>query len=183
MKILNYDSETKESISETDAKANPLEFEAFLLPANAVYADDFPLPTLLANEVAVWDGAGAWVVTPDFRNDESWFIISTGKIKEFELGESPDALVSQTFPTAIQTQLDEALRVSEIRSAGLSLIQTTFPALNDIEEISFQAEFWLSIALSSRQPTAKFQKVIDIYQLAKEAIANGVTQEVDIIWP
>lgn len=88
-------------------------------------------------------------------------------------------------PEFTQAELDaqaEALRRKEIKDAGLALINEAFPALKNIDEIKFQAEFWLSIAPAARQATIDFQRVIDIYTTAKAAITAG-TLPGDVVWP
>ncbi len=70
----------------------------------------------------------------------------------------------------------QAQRRAEIKAEGLSRINGIFPALDSLDEVQFQAELWLSIAPAARQATADFQKAIDIYSAAKDAIAvvNGM---------
>jgi len=75
----------------------------------------------------------------------------------------------------------EVRRVAEIKIAGLALINAIFPAIKDLDEIKFQAEFWLSIAPASRQATADFQSVIDIYAIAKQAIISKTLID-DVVW-
>lgn len=90
-------------------------------------------------------------------------------------------------PTAEFTQVEldaqlEAQRRKDIKDTGLALINTIFPALKDIDEIQFQAEFWLSINPTARQATVDFQKVIDIYTVAKQAVTNN-TPTASVVWP
>ena len=182
MKVLNYNGKTGEFLSETDAISNPREPGKFLLRGNAVFKDINPLPVIDVNETAIWDFVNDWVVTPDFRQDGEWYNINTGEIKEFLLGEAPDATISKTFPEAVQAQLDEQQRIDEIKTAGLGLINLIFPAINTLDEIDFYAEFWLSIDPASRTPTLNFQKIIDVRQIAKDAIINK-TPSGDVTWP
>ena len=87
-------------------------------------------------------------------------------------------------PEFTQLELDaqvEQQRKDEIKAAGLVLINVVFPALKDLDEIKFQAEFWKSIAPAARQATVDFQSAIDIYTIAKTAIANG-TASADVVW-
>lgn len=58
--------------------------------------------------------------------------------------------------------LVKAAKIKALRAEGLRRISAIFPAITDIDQIQFIAEFWLSIAPAARQPTANFQKVIDI---------------------
>lgn len=178
--INNYDETTKEFTLQTEAEPNQLEAGQYLLPAQAVYDDEFPLNVLGENEVNVWNGAG-WTTTPDFR-ESVYYYIETGETVVFELGDSPDVTMSLIFPPTIQAQIDEKLRVSEIRQAGIAIIAVEFPALNNIDEIKFQAEFFKSIDVAARNPTPAFQMVIDVYTVAVDAIAAG-TPSADVAWP
>lgn len=88
-------------------------------------------------------------------------------------------------PEFTQAELDaqaEVQRRKEIKDAGLALINVIFPALKDIDEIKFQAEFWLSIAPAARQATDDFQYAIDIYTIVKQSIIDG-TASADVVWP
>ena len=87
-------------------------------------------------------------------------------------------------PEFTQAELDaqaEQQRKQDIKDAGLALINVVFPALNDLDEIKFQAEFWKSIAPAARKATADFQSAIDTYTTAKTAINNG-TASADVVW-
>lgn len=61
-------------------------------------------------------------------------------------------------------------RKLEIKQEGLARINAVFPAIDDIDQLHFHVEFWLSIAPAARQPTANFQLVSNIYTAAKDAI-------------
>jgi len=177
MKIHNYHKLTGEYLSTVDARPDPLEMGQFLTPANAT---DVDLPTSQANKAPVFNGTG-WDMVDDYRG-EKYYDKTTGNIIKFELGNSPDASMQSTFPTSVQTALDEKQRVFEIKSAGLVLINDVFPAINDLDEIKFYSEFWKSIAPAARQATADFQKAIDIYSTAKTAITDN-TPSAGVVWP
>lgn len=109
---------------------------------------------------------------------------STFDLIEPEITPLPDLIPNVPEPEFTQAEIDdqdEALRKQEIKDAGLALINAVFPALNDIDEIKFHAEFWKSIKPTARQATADFQSVIDIYTVAKQAITNG-TASADVVW-
>lgn len=81
-------------------------------------------------------------------------------------------------------------KIDTIKAEALTRIAVLFPAITSVDEVTFYAEFWLSIKATSRAPTAPFQKVIDIYSAAKTAIAsvNSATtksgvEAVVVAWP
>lgn len=81
-------------------------------------------------------------------------------------------------------------KINTIKAEGLARIAAVFPAITNIDEIAFYAEFWTSIKATARQPTAPFQKIIDIYTAAKAAIASvksatsqPAVDAVTVAWP
>lgn len=78
------------------------------------------------------------------------------------------AIIDAFNPLADQ----KAERITQIKADGLVRMHTVFPALQSLDEVSFYAEFWLSIAPAARSPTVAFKKIIDIYSAAKSAIAS-----------
>lgn len=74
----------------------------------------------------------------------------------------------------------KAVKTAEIKAEGLAKINKVFPAINNLDEVQLSAEQWQSIAPASRQPTADFQKAIDIYTAARDAITN-VNLLVDVV--
>ncbi len=68
-------------------------------------------------------------------------------------------------------------KVNEIKAEALRRIQLLFPAISDMEALALVREQWLSIAPAARQATPSFQRMIDIYQAAKNAatVVNGYT--------
>jgi len=106
MKINNFDRDTGEFLRQTDAKQNPLEANQFLLPANAVFDADCPLPVLAKNEAAKFNGV-EFVAVPDYR-EITYYLKSDGSKVTFELGEAPDKTVQDTFPADVQAEIDAA---------------------------------------------------------------------------
>lgn len=81
-------------------------------------------------------------------------------------------------------------RIATIKADGLQRMNHLFPALTSLDEVSFYAEFWTSIASAARAPTVNFTKIIAIYTAAKNAViaVNGATTQVLIdavapAWP
>ncbi|MCK5609642.1 hypothetical protein KAR91_47655 [Candidatus Pacearchaeota archaeon] len=180
MKIYNYDPDNFELTNEREARKSPLDKTIDILPASATFIAP---PVLSTNQQAVFEiDLQQWFILDDYRLDTSYFDNTTGEIIEFELGQAPNATMSQTFPAAAQTAIDEAKRKQDIRNEGLRRIQAMFPFFKDIEDLDFIKEFWLSIAPAARQPTVNFQMMIDIYTTAKTAITDG-TELVEIVWP
>ena len=84
----------------------------------------------------------------------------------------------------------KAARVTEIKNDGLVRINLLFPAIDSLDEIAFYAEFWTSIAPAARAATVSFQRIINIYTAAKNAITsvNACTTKAQIdavtpAWP
>jgi len=84
----------------------------------------------------------------------------------------------------------KATRNAAIKADGLARINALFPAIQSLDDIAFQAEFWLSIAPAARSPTVNFSKIINIYSAAKTAITavNACTTKAQIdavtpAWP
>lgn len=69
--------------------------------------------------------------------------------------------------------LDEARRqrVAEIKSDGLSRINTRFGAIDSFDTLKLVREVMLSIAPAARQLTANFQWLSDTYQAGTDAIS------------
>ncbi len=70
----------------------------------------------------------------------------------------------------------------QIQGEGLLRIKDVFPSLGTLDEVQFFAELWKSIAPAARKPTVDFQKSIDIYTAAKQAIAvvEGFTTQAEV---
>lgn len=84
----------------------------------------------------------------------------------------------------------KAAKIATLKAEGLVRINVLFPEINSMDEITFYAEFWLSLTAVARSPTANFQKVINIHNAAKSAIASvksaTTTAQVDAVtasWP
>lgn len=191
MRLVNhYDRDTKEFYLQGEANRNPLEPiespDAYLLPAAAQWDDEHALPIASVNEAIIWNGTD-FITTPDYR-DIIYYNIVDGSEVTYELNESPDLLIVQeTYPQALldaQAIIDaEELRKNEIKQAGLTIIGAVFPAVSNLEMIKFYAEFFKSIDVSARTPTADFQMVIDVYTVAVAALADPLVHEVDVVWP
>jgi len=72
--------------------------------------------------------------------------------------------------------------VADISLEGTRRLKIIFPALNNIDEIEFAAEQWKSIAPAARKSTPEFQKGIDIYTAAKQAISvvESFTTQIEV---
>jgi hypothetical protein len=84
----------------------------------------------------------------------------------------------------------KASKVLLIKTEGLTRITQIFPAMSSIDEIKLLREFYLSIAPSARQPTANFQKIIDISQAVQTALTSvnnaaskAAVDAVSVAWP
>lgn len=112
--------------------------------------------------------------------------------------EQRDGVWRSSDDTAVQAIIDaytplayqKAERIAAIKADGLARINATFPAIESLDQIAFYAEFWSSIAPAARAATAPFQKVINIYTAAKNAITsvNAATTKAQIdavapAWP
>ena len=189
MNIFNYSADTGEFISQSIARENPMEAGEFLIPANATTVSP---PITGTNEVAVFAG-GSWVLTPDFRG-VPYFLIADGSDVTFELGESPDVTVQDTFPQAVQDAIDaeeaaqqvindERIRVGDITANALARIEAVVPALSTLEMVDLVVEIFKSITPTAKTLTPEFVAANAIRLTAKAAIDDGVTQVADIVWP
>ena len=70
----------------------------------------------------------------------------------------------------------------ELRQEALRLINVVFPAINDMDELALVREQWLSIAPAARQATVDFQKMLDTFIAARNAITtiNGLATPVAV---
>ena len=115
MRLINhYYEDTKEFYSRTEGLADPLNPSETLLPANATYDDEAPVPVLAENEAAIFDGV-EFIVTPDFRGI-TYFLKSDGSEVFFDLGEVPDATVDTVKPTDVLLIGLKAIKAGEITS-------------------------------------------------------------------
>lgn len=73
-------------------------------------------------------------------------------------------------------------KITELKAEGLLRTQSVFPAVSDFDELDLIKEQYLSIAAAARQPTADFQKMIDLVQAGKAAAAaiNTLTTEAEV---
>lgn len=109
----NYHPETFEYISSKPMKYSPLDNE----PAPPAFSTVKPLPTLAANEAAVFDKQNEqWNVVPDYRGITYYKIVDGAEVF-FNLGEAPDSSVQPTLPAAIQLEQIKEAKRNEIRTA------------------------------------------------------------------
>jgi len=93
---------------------------------------------------------------------------------------------SELIDSAINSLIDgydpiefaKAEKRDAIKVEGLSRISAVFPAINDLDELKLEQERWLSIAPAARQPTSDYQKAINIYVAARNAITS-INSETD----
>lgn len=174
MILYNYHSTTGELLGTSESTGGP-----------STYGDATPIapPEIGINTTVVWNDA-SWDIVPDHRNNTTrYFDNITGDIVYFVLGQIPDGTMSTIYPVAIITSNKEKQRVNEIKEEAVIQMNIELPAINSIDEIELIREQWLSIAPAARNATVKFQKIIDIYIVAKAAIIDGVTQVGSIVWP
>ena len=70
---------------------------------------------------------------------------------------------ANVLPSAI------ASKVGEIKAEALARMKQEI-SIDDFDQIEVLKEFWLSIAPAARQPTTKWQWVIDVWQSGKDAV-------------
>jgi len=70
----------------------------------------------------------------------------------------------------------------ELRQEALRLINVVFPAINDMDELALIREQWQSIAPAAKQATPSFQKMLDTFIAARNAITtiNGLATPVAV---
>ena len=89
---------------------------------------------------------------------------------------------SWTLTAGVLTNDSVKLNKAKVIEEALIRINLIFPTIETLDDINFFAEFWKSIALAARNATVDFQSVIDIYTVAKTAIANETIFE-NVVWP
>jgi hypothetical protein len=72
--------------------------------------------------------------------------------------------------------------LQEIKDETLKRVQKIFPAVSNFDELVLEKERWLSIAPAARNPTAKYQDMIDIVSAAITAYSTvkGYTTEAEV---
>lgn len=105
-------------------------------------------------------------------------------------GNTPDP----EFTTAEELANAKQAKLAELKQEGLSRIQAVLPGISNWDVLELERERWLSIAPASRNPTAAYQSVIDIYQagrtaaiainaLANTAAVNAYDVNASPAWP
>ena len=61
-------------------------------------------------------------------------------------------------------------KIEELKREGLRRIQLVLPGISNWDVLELERERWLSITPASRNPTAAYQSVIDIYQAGRTAV-------------
>jgi hypothetical protein len=93
--VYNFSAVTREYLSTDEAHRDPLEPEKYVLPANSTF--NAP-PSVLLNEVAVFDENGDWAVMPDFRG-ETYYKIDDGESLVIDfIGDLPKNLTKESRP-------------------------------------------------------------------------------------
>lgn len=78
----------------------------------------------------------------------------------------------ETFAIAERPIADiQRYKIGVLKQEGLTRVQVVIPAIDTLDALGLAKEQWLSVAPAARNPTDKFQRVIDIYQVALSAIA------------
>lgn len=76
-----------------------------------------------------------------------------------------------------------SLKVDEIKIATLARINIQLAGIKSFDDIEVLKELWLSIAPAARDPTTKWQWVIDVWQAGKDAVitVNALTTTIDVV--
>ena len=80
-------------------------------------------------------------------------------------GNTPDP----EFTPAEELANAKQSKIEELKREGLNRIQAVLPGITNWDALELERERWLSIAPASRNPTAAYQSVIDIYQAGRTA--------------
>ena len=105
--------------------------------------------------------------------------------------EAADAQAAQTIIDGYAPlPYAKAAKVKAIKADGLTHVMAIFPALNNFDMISLEAERWQSLTAVAKSPTANFTKLINTYVAATNGIA-AVNAAVDlagvaavtVVWP
>lgn len=81
-------------------------------------------------------------------------------------------------------------KIGSIKQEGVTRINAEIPGITDFEQVQLLRELWLSILGAARNPTTKWQAVIDIYQAGAAGVSSvnaaATVQEVEAVvvtWP
>lgn len=81
-------------------------------------------------------------------------------------------------------------KIGSIKQEGIDRINAEIPGITTFEQVQLFRELWLSILGAARNPTAKWQNIINIYQAGAAGVADvnaaSTLQEVDAVvvtWP
>jgi hypothetical protein len=115
-------------------------------------------------------------------NENGYYTIRRDGV--FNAVRTSDNATGPDIDTAVQALIDgydpidfaKTEKRDEIKAEGLSRITDVFPAINDLDELKLEQERWLSIAPAARQPTTDYQKAINIYVAARNAITSINTE-------
>jgi hypothetical protein len=64
----------------------------------------------------------------------------------------------------------------EIKQEALARVNSIFPSISSLDELKLEQERWLSLAPVGIQPTPDYQKAIDIYVAAINAVAQNAAE-------
>lgn len=80
----------------------------------------------------------------------------------------------EELPIVEDLSISEAksVKTDQIKTEGLSRIQSTIPGIGTFEALDLVKEIWTSITPAARSATTALQSVIDIYSAGKTAIAS-----------
>lgn len=80
-----------------------------------------------------------------------------------------DGVTWQSKKPATLAEAKQAKR-KELREEFISRVVVLYPTLKDMDEIKLVRDQFLSVAPAARAPTTDFQKLIDTYQVAQDAL-------------
>lgn len=72
----------------------------------------------------------------------------------------------------LTTDQKRSIKIGQLKDEGLTRIQSVLAGISSFDELELISEQWLSMSPAARNPTTKFQQVIDIYTAGKNAVSE-----------
>lgn len=127
----------------------------------------------------------SWANKPGLQahlNENGYYTIRRDGV--FNAFRASDNATGPDIDTAVQALIDgydpidfvKAEKGDEIKREALARVNSIFPSISSLDELKLEQERWLSLAPVGIQPTPDYQKAIDIYVAAINAVAQNAAE-------
>ena len=123
-----------------------------------------------------------WTSKPGLQaylNENGYYTVrQDGVFNSFRIADNASG---PDIDTAVQALIDgydpidfvKTEKGDEIKQEALARVNSIFPSISSLDELKLEQERWLSLAPVGIQPTPDYQKAIDIYVAAINAVAEN----------